>query len=60
MLVWGVENNHLIKLNKLIDYHTTYYTRLETITFRRTITQHLTTNQVEDDGRIPKCFDTAV
>ena len=60
MLVWGVENNCLIKLNELIDQHTTCYTRLETVTFHRIITQHHTTNQVENDGRIPKCFDTAI
>ena len=59
-LVWGVENNHLIKLNELIDHDTTCETRLETTTFQRIITQHHTTNQVENDGKIPKCFDTAV
>ena len=50
----------MIKLNELIDQHTTCYTRLETVTFHRIITQHHTTNQVENDGRIPKCFDTAI
>ena len=59
-LVWQVENNHLIKLNELIDHHITCYIRLETITFHRNITQHDTTNQVENDGRIPECLDTAV
>ena len=59
-LVWGVENNYLIKLNELIDYHTTCYPRLEPITFHRIITQRHTTKQVENDGRIPKCFDTAI
>ena len=58
-LVWGVENNHLIKLNELFDHHTTCYTTLETITFHRAITHH-TTNQVENDGRILNYFDTAV
>ena len=59
-LLWEIENNHVIKLNELIDHHTTCYTRIETITFHRTMTQHHTTNQVENDGRIPKCFDRAV
>ena len=59
-VVRRVENNHLIKLNELIDHHTTCYIRLETITFHRTITQHHTTNQVENDGKILKCFNTAV
>ena len=58
--VWGVENNCLIKLNELIDHHTICYTRLESVTFHRIITQHHTTNQVENDGKIPKCFDTAI
>ena len=43
-----------------MDHHTTYYTRLETITFHRTIKQHHTTKQLENDGKIPKSFDTAV
>ena len=59
-LVWGVENNHLIKRNELIDHHTTCDTRIETITFHKAILQHHNTNQVENDGRIPKYFDTAV
>ena len=33
---------------------------VKTIKFCRTITQHCTINQVDNDGRIPKCFDTAV
>ena len=59
-LVWGVENNHLIKLKELIYQHFTCCTRIETITFHRTIAQHHNANQAENDGRIPKCFDTAV
>ena len=59
-LAWRVEKKHLIKLNELIVHHTTCYIRLEIITSHRTITQHHNTNQAENDGKIPKCFDTAV